>query len=229
MAFGDFQLEQRVYVAIDKDTKLFRVKHPDGGTAEYESMSGILTKIEYKEYEYEGRPAPKLQCTFIDHKSGSEFVFSTGFNAGYCRTILNSLASVEGTLGVIAMQLKAGKNKETGKDVTYLNVFNDFEYLRWKYQDADMPAVERITDKKGNYIKTEDSDRMDWFRDTVLPAIQAKLPTAIETRRLIGESMQMTDHRAQRGQLAAPKQQTEVVTEAMWKDEPPVYDEEIPF
>ncbi|MBL7989989.1 MAG: hypothetical protein JNN25_01000 [Candidatus Kapabacteria bacterium] len=177
MGFGD--VKTPTYVSVEKDTAHFNVKRQEQEAFATQSISGFLVGIDHINGTYNGKPAPKLSLKFIDHTSNEDFIFQTSFTGGYAQTILNCLAGVEhAQFGVVGLKLveKDGKAK--------MQVFHNEMYRQWKYKPEQMPKPEEYRMKSGEKI-VDYTERTNWFRETVLPEVQAKLPSRYDRKELV--------------------------------------------
>ncbi len=177
MGFND--VKTPTYVSVEKDTAHFSVKRQNGEQFTAHSISGFLVGIDYINATYENRPAPKLSLKFIDHTSNEDFLFQTSFMGSYAQTIMNCLAGVDHEhFGVVGLSLV----EKDGK--TRMRVHHNENHLQWKYKTEQMPAVKDVEMSDGSIIK-DYGLRTKWFRETVLPQVQEKLPLVESRRELV--------------------------------------------
>lgn len=178
MGFGD--VKTPTYVSVEKDTAHFSIKRQNQEPFHVQSVSGFLVGIDFLNGKYEGKDAPKLLCKFIDHESHEEFMFQTSFMGTYAQTIMNSLASVEhDEIGVVGLKL----SEKDGK--TRMQVYHNGMYMNWKYKPEEMPVAEEIVNKSGQILGKDYTERTNFFKETVLPQVQMRLPSIFQRRALV--------------------------------------------
>jgi hypothetical protein len=181
MGFND--VKTPTYVSVEKDTAHFNVKRQEQEAFAAQSISGFLVGIDYINATYNNKPAPKLSLKFIDHTSNEDFIFQTSFTGGYAQTILNCLAGVgHAQFGVVGLKMV-----EKG-DKAKMQVYHNEMYLQWKYKPEQMPKPEEYRLKSGETV-VDYTERTNWFRETVLSEVQAKLPSRYDRKELVESTM----------------------------------------
>ena len=121
----------------------------------FNSMSGTVTAVSMKEFEYEGEKKKSLIVEMQDETGN--FQFSLGLRSMTAQSILNALAGGNGW----DLSFNCGKVKEVkGKTYStlYVNKLGTFltkeeGRTNWKYQIDELPKVTTTTDDEGNKIK----------------------------------------------------------------------------
>lgn len=145
-----------------------------GDGESFNQLSGIVSEVKTKEYEYQGEMKKQLVVIIKDVDETMEF--SIGLRAMTAQGILNTLAADNG----MDLTFVCGKPKErNGKwyPTLYINKPGDSNEERrtnWKFQPDQMPKVTTTTDEEGNKIK-KGQKAADEFWLKVLGEIQTKM------------------------------------------------------
>jgi hypothetical protein len=144
--------QNKTYLTI-KDGKL-NCKNARGGMSKYDYVEGILVGIEKKERIFDNGEAVPYWYFDIQESKGELYSLALSYNSGVAKSILNSLASVDG-YGIIRIETysKDGFNKVV--------VYNNGVRLNWKY--TDLPPAEEV--KVGDKIVKDETKRMELFNN----------------------------------------------------------------
>lgn len=148
-----------------------------GDGESFNQLSGIVSEVRVKEYDYQGEMKKVLVVVIKDADETMEF--SLGIRSMIAQSILNTLGGGNG----FDLTFSCGKPKErAGKyyPTLYINKpggSNEEKRTNWMYQPDQMPKVTTITDDDGNKIK-KGQKAADEFWLKVLVGVQALLGTA---------------------------------------------------
>jgi hypothetical protein len=146
------KLEKATYVSI-KDGRLI-TKSAGGEDQSHDYLEGRLIDLKRKEKEFGGEKVTQYHFEFKDDE-GELYILSTGERGGVARSLINSLASMQGREGVLRVvaYAKDGYSK--------VRLYQNGEPLDWKCKK--IPAVEEKT-LGGQKIKDE-TKRIEFFRN----------------------------------------------------------------
>ena len=144
-------LKKTTYVSV-KDGRLV-TKNEGGQEATHDYLEGTLVDITTRTKEFGREKVTSYLIEFHD-EAGERLILSVGEKSGVARSVLNSLASVNGNLGKVRIvaYVKDGYSKVV--------VYNNGNRLAWKY--PEIPLVEE-RDVGGVTLK-DDSKRVLFFR-----------------------------------------------------------------
>ena len=118
----------------------------------FNTLTGTVTSVIIKEYEFEKEVKKQLVVTVMDDEGSNEFTM--GLRSMTAQGILNTLAGGNG----FDLSFSCGKPR-TGKDGKFYpslwinKQVGEDRKTNWKWQFADLPKVTTITDEDGNKIK----------------------------------------------------------------------------
>lgn len=132
------------------------IDHPDVG-----DVSGQLHKTETVMYTYEGISKPNLVIWLKDLQADEMVRVSCGLNS-VGRSIINSLASIEGNIGKLAFSVY--NSKKTGRPS--VTVHHNDQKIGWKYTSDELKKYIKKSTKKERSAdgkSTIDVDVYDYF------------------------------------------------------------------
>ncbi len=130
---------------------------PTGEKGKYEeleninSISGDLVKVETRTRQFEGKAKEEIKLWLKDQLAGEKgemYVVSCGMNS-IGRNIVNNLASVEGHIG--NLRINVYTNKTSGMPALYME--HNGQKLSWKYQWEELSKYVTKTTKKAKNEK----------------------------------------------------------------------------
>jgi hypothetical protein len=132
----------------------------DNNIKKFDFYEGYLTNIRVVHGEYNGTPTKQWDVEFLD-PDGQEFVWVIDYNAYTFQNFINCILSVEDKFGLIKLSpyIKNGKPK--------LAVYHNGNILSWKFKPGEMPNLEEIKNKNGEFIEYDNTERMNWIEDKV--------------------------------------------------------------
>ena len=147
-----------------------------GDGESFNSLSGTVTSVSVKEFEWQGEKKKSLVVELQDETGN--FQFSLGLRSMTAQQILNTLAGGNGW----ELAFNCGKVKEVkGKTYStlYVNKLGTFltkeeGRTNWKYQIDELPKVTTTTDAEGNKIK-KGQKAADLFWEGVVEEVGEKL------------------------------------------------------
>lgn len=113
----------------------------------FDSISGVITAVKFKEDEFEGRKYEKIEITITDGEEN--FILSMRTDSGYFRGLSNSLRTGDPTVHVrIAPNYKKeqGANPQTTCFVQQRGV-GALKFYSTKADPKDLPALEKFVVK----------------------------------------------------------------------------------
>ena len=120
-----------------------------GDGAMFNTLSGHVTGITIKEFQWENETIKNLVIDLSDNEGSYEF--SLGLQSNIARGILNTLAGGNG----FNLAFVCGKVKNTYAQL-YINKMGNFSKeearTNWKYSPEEQPKVTATTDEDGNKI-----------------------------------------------------------------------------
>ena len=121
-----------------------------------DTVSGDLTKIDFKEREHKGKKNKHVVLFVKD--GGDTYHLDLTYRIS-TRSLYNSMLSLSSPKGI---SIGIYRNKK-GFETFSLRQNNDT--VKWKYELAELPKAEAIHDKKNVLIKTDYSDVDQFFED----------------------------------------------------------------
>lgn len=145
---------------------------PKGSTPDKKKfVSGILTKIEPKEYTTkDGKPGRSVKMTIVDKEADEMYIVDFGWT-GLFRNILNSIASSP-VFEKIHISLYMNK-----KGYASVGVLLDGEKTEWKYPIKELNAMNTIVKDPdtGEILKTKTDKQDKFLTDNVIIPLQKQL------------------------------------------------------
>lgn len=123
-----------------------------GQEALYDFIEGYLVDITKRDRDFKGETVVYWYFD-IQTETGEIYSLSLHYSSGVAKAILNSLASIDGSPGMIRIE-----TYQSG-DFTKTTVYNNGQRLNWKY--SELPPVEEV--KLGDKTVKDDSKRMELF------------------------------------------------------------------
>ena len=171
----------------------------DGAT--FNAMSGHLTSINTKSYEWQGKKEV-LEFTLTDDKD-EESVVSIGLDSNTARSIVNTFAG-EDNLGELLFE--CGQPKEyNGKTYPTLYIKNNGNKTAWKYCKANnnenlIPKVTSKVDEDGNTIKSGVKANVEFWKN-IVAEIQSGLKPKSAKDKAVADSIANSKDLDDDGQL----------------------------
>lgn len=123
------------------------VKTKDGVLETYDSLGGVIEKVEFLTEEYEGKKVEKAK--FYVNAIGETFILQIKTNSGYFRGLCNSLASASAPKDTLKI-VPSFKKDDKGKPKSTCFVEQNGKFLKHAYTKDNMgnlPDLEKVTFK----------------------------------------------------------------------------------
>ena len=121
----------------------FARKNTNGDIELFDSVDGVITKVEFVDDEYNGEKYRKLAVTLED---GSEkFLVQVRTDSGYFRGLTNAIANAD--ISAKVKLVGSSKVGENGKPQTTIFVNQHGKALKWKWSKehpGDLPALKKV-------------------------------------------------------------------------------------
>lgn len=164
----------------------FAVKRKNEDTGKWETVdetnavSGSLESIEVQTQEYEGNEYKTAKIKMKDADAKEMYLIDAKFSY-LSRSLFNALISLE-NFDKVHISLYETKRKSDGKvfansAVRDLTKPKEDNMVRWKYERDEIPAVEKVMNKKGE-VKLFDSSEVDEFFEKELKELAARVEAA---------------------------------------------------
>jgi hypothetical protein len=132
-------------------------------------VSGDLVSLDIKEREFTTQAGAKEKRDEValylrDREANETYRVPYGFNISG-RGVFNSLVTLKKTGDFGGLQIDYYRNR-AGFDA--FSVKQRGEKVPWAFKIEELPAAEKITDRKGNVIKTDFSDVDEFFKKHLL-------------------------------------------------------------
>jgi hypothetical protein len=170
-----FKLKESELPEHKKEMRFFKQVKGEAGWGDgesFNSLSGIVTSVKTKEYEWQGEKKKNLVVELTDGDEVMEF--SLGMRAMTAQSILNTLAGGNGW----ELAFNCGKVNDKGYATLYVNkttgLNNEENRTNWKYKVDELPKVTTTTDDEGNKIK-KGQRAADLFWEGVVEEVAEKL------------------------------------------------------
>lgn len=139
------------------------------------AISGELTEITHKTYEYEGEEKNSCRMKFVD-PDGSANLVESGFN-NLLYNVLNILAFKND--GNIVIELGLSKPDANNKRYARAYITINGEKSDWKYKDKEIPrpSVQKVQVGKGKAKEVRDDSEVIEFWKQVIENINNELKT----------------------------------------------------
>lgn len=155
----------------------FARKNANGDIDLFDSVSGVISQIEFKDDEYNGSKFRKLLLTL--HDEGQKYLVQVRTDSGYYRGLTNAIANAD-----IDQEIKliaSSKVGENGKPQTTIFVNQNGKALKWKWSKdnpGELPELEKVK-VKGQYVY-DNTKQLEYFEKFWLTLIPSEKPTAEE-------------------------------------------------
>jgi hypothetical protein len=123
------------------------IKTKDGVLETYDSLEGIIEKVEFITEEYEGKKIEKAK--FYVNDIGEIFILQIKVNSGYFRGLCNSLASSSAPKDMLKI-VPSLKKDDKGKPKSTCFVGQNGKFLKHAFTKdnmGDLPDLEKVTFK----------------------------------------------------------------------------------
>jgi hypothetical protein len=133
------------YVNIKEGSLVVKTK--DGILETYDSLEGIIEKVEFLTEEYEGKKIEKAK--FFVNAIGEVFILQVKTNSGYFRGLCNSLASATAPKELLKI-VPSLKKDDKGKPKSTCFVGQNGKFLKHAFTKENMgelPDLEKVTFK----------------------------------------------------------------------------------
>lgn len=158
----------------------FARKNANGDIELFDSVSGVIKEIEFKDDEYQGTKFRKLLLTIED--AGEKYLVQVRTDSGYYRGLTNSIANAD-----ISQEVKliaSSKLGDNGKPQTTIFVNQNGKALKWKWSKdnpGELPELEKIK-VKGQMVY-DNSKQLEYFekfwkglKQTEKPIVEEETP-----------------------------------------------------
>jgi hypothetical protein len=122
------------------------------------SVSGDLTRIDFKEREYNGNKSRHV-ILYISDSTANETYFIDFTYRISTRSLFNALLSLKKTNDIELSIYRSKKGYES------FGLRQAGQLISWKFPLEQLPAADVIKDKKGNVIKTDFGDVDSFFEE----------------------------------------------------------------
>lgn len=133
------------YVNIKEGSLVTKTK--DGVLETYDSLEGVIEKVEFLTEQYEGKNIEKAK--FYVNAIGEIYILQIKTNSGYFRGLCNSLASATSPKGMLKI-VPSLKKDEKGKPKSTCFVGQDGKFLKHAFTKENMgglPDLDKVTFK----------------------------------------------------------------------------------
>jgi len=133
------------YVNIKEGSLVIKTR--EGISESYDSLEGIIEKVEFLTEEYEGKKIEKAK--FYVNAIGEVFILQIKTNSGYFRGLCNSLASSTSPKDTIKI-VPSLKKDDKGKPKATCFVGQNGKFLKHAFTKenmGDLPDLEKVTFK----------------------------------------------------------------------------------
>lgn len=155
----------------------FARKNANGDIDLFDSVSGVITEIEFKDDEYNGTKFRKLLLTLED--AGVKYLVQVRTDSGYYRGLTNSIGNAD-----ISQEVKliaSSKLGDNGKPQTTIFVNQNGKAVKWKWSKdnpGNLPELEKVK-VKGQMVY-DNSKQLEFFEKFWLSLKQIEKPTEEE-------------------------------------------------
>lgn len=123
------------------------IKGKDGNMETYDSLEGVIEKVEFLVEEYEGKKIEKAK--FFVNAVGEVYILQVKTNSGYFRGLCNSLRSASNPNSMLKI-VPSLKKDEKGKPKSTCFVGQNGSFLKHAFTKENMgelPDLEKVTFK----------------------------------------------------------------------------------
>jgi hypothetical protein len=133
------------YVNIKEGSLVVKTK--DSMLETYDSLEGVISRVEFLVDEYEGKKVEK--CKFYVNAIGQLFILQVKTNSGYFRGLCNSLASANSPKETLKI-IPSFRKDEKGKPKSTCFVEQNGKFLKHAFTKENMgelPDLDKVTFK----------------------------------------------------------------------------------
>lgn len=152
------------YVNIKEGSLVVKTK--DGILETYDSLEGVIEKVEFLTEEYEGKKIEKAK--FFVNAIGEVFILQVKTNSGYFRGLCNSLASATAPKELLKI-VPSLKKDEKGKPKSTCFVGQNGKFLKHAFTKENMgelPDLEKVTFK--GEVQYDNTKQIEFWKNWLL-------------------------------------------------------------
>jgi hypothetical protein len=139
------------------------VKGSDGNLESYDSLEGVIEKVEFLTEQYEGKNIEKAK--FYVNAIGETFILQIKTNSGYFRGLCNSLASSEAPKEILKI-VPSLKKDEKGKPKSTCFVGQNGKFLKHAFTKENMgalPDLDKVTFK--GEVQYDNTKQLEFWKN----------------------------------------------------------------
>lgn len=139
------------------------VKGADGNLESYDSLEGVIERVEFLVEEYEGKKIEKAK--FYVNAIGEIFILQVKTNSGYFRGLCNSLASSLTPKDLLKI-VPSLKKDEKGKPKSTCFVVQNGKFLKHAFTKenmGDLPDLEKVTFK--GEVQYDNTKQLEFWKN----------------------------------------------------------------
>ncbi len=139
------------------------VKGADGNLESYDSLEGVIEKVEFLTEQYEGKNIEKAK--FYVNAIGETFILQIKTNSGYFRGLCNSLASSEAPKEILKI-VPSLKKDEKGKPKSTCFVGQNGKFLKHAFTKENMgalPDLDKVTFK--GEVQYDNTKQLEFWKN----------------------------------------------------------------
>jgi len=149
------------YVNIKEGSLVIKTK--DGIIESYDSLEGVIEKVEFLTEQYEGKNVEKAK--FYINAIGEVFILQVKTNSGYFRGLCNSLASSLTPKDMLKI-VPSFKKDDKGKPKSTCFVGQNGKFLKHAFTKENMgnlPDLEKVTFK--GEVQYDNTKQIDFWKN----------------------------------------------------------------
>ena len=161
------------YVNIKEGALVTKTK--DGVLESYDSLEGIIEKVEFITEEYEGKKIEKAK--FFVNAIGELFILQIKTNSGYFRGLCNSLASATAPKDMLKI-VPSLKKDDKGKPKSTCFVGQNGKFLKHAFTKENMgglPDLDKVTFK--GEVQYDNTKQIDFWKTFLNDIYNSSLKT----------------------------------------------------
>ena len=161
------------YVNIKEGALVTKTK--DGVLESYDSLEGIIEKVEFITEEYEGKKIEKAK--FFVNAIGELFILQIKTNSGYFRGLCNSLASSTAPKDMLKI-VPSLKKDDKGKPKSTCFVGQNGKFLKHAFTKENMgglPDLDKVTFK--GEVQYDNTKQIDFWKTFLNDIYNSSLKT----------------------------------------------------
>ena len=150
-----------IYVNIKEGSLVTKTK--DGILETYDSLEGVIEKVEFITEQYEGKNIEKAK--FYVNAIGELFILQIKTNSGYFRGLCNSLASATSPKGMLKI-VPSLKKDDKGKPKSTCFVGQDGKFLKHAFTKENMgelPDLDKVTFK--GEVQYDNTKQLEFWKN----------------------------------------------------------------